>query len=259
MLSGATLAFELSTWISVLCISASFHYGGAVGLAAWTALVHVPLVMVDWYISPTMERNLRNLAENGYPRPAMWALIALNLVTTNTLVAVITDTFGCFEAAPRFDWVVALGLVVNLALSELTFTAGHYLLHRTELGAKFHHLHHCCRPPSISTNLLFHPVDMAVEFSGPVLSLVATHLLIFKEPFLLLLSIHVLHFWYSLDHSENVQLYHYTHHMRVDSVYSIYAKIRFSGEGEGRADKVKPLLAATRSTAGSRDINNKNL
>ena len=91
----------------------------------------------------------------------------------------------------------------------------------------------------------------------------------------------------------------YTHHIRADSVYSIYAKIRFSGEGGGRtdkvkpllkagdlrlktmsrgsqpshfgshlvapgegggrADKVKPLLAATRSTAGSRDTNHKKL
>lgn len=102
---------------------------------------------------------------------------------------------------------------------------------------------------------------MAVEFSGPMLSLVATHLLIFNEPFLLLLSIHILHFWYALDHSENVQLYHYTHHMRVDSVYSIYAKIRFSGEGEGRADKVKPLLGKMPATisAGSRDTHNKTL
>ena len=74
LLSSVTLTFELSTSVSVLCISGSFHYGGAVGLAVWTALAHVPLVMMDWYISPTMERNLCNLAENGYPRPAMWAL-----------------------------------------------------------------------------------------------------------------------------------------------------------------------------------------
>ena len=241
--------FELFTWISVLSISASFHYGGAVGLALHTAVFPWGTVMVDWYMSPTMERNLCNLAENGYPRPAMWALMAGNMAAVSILVAVTMDVFECFEAAPRFDAVVALGLVLNLALSELMFTAGHYLLHRTERGARFHHLHHCCNPASQSSNALFHPVDLAVEFSGPFISLVSTHLFLFNDPFLLLLSVHIVHFWYQLDHSENIQLYHYTHHIRCDAVYNIYAKIRFSGEGDGCSDKVKPLLAATRSRA----------
>ena len=157
MLSAATLLFELFAWISVLGVAASFHYGGAVGLAVWTAFFSWGSLIVDWYISPTMERNLCNLAENGYPRPAMWALMAFNFVAANTMFAVIMDVFGCFEAAPRFDLWVAVGLVINIALSELTFTAGHYLLHRTERGAKFHHLHHCCRTPSLSTSVLFHP------------------------------------------------------------------------------------------------------
>ena len=47
---------------------------------------------------------------------------------------------------------------------------------------------------------------------------------------------------YQADHSENLQLHHYTHHTRADSVYSIYAKIRFVGEAGGGSDKVKPLL-----------------
>ena len=34
--------------------------------------------------------------------------------------------------------------------------------------------------PSWSTNLLFHPVDLALEFSGPVGFLVASHMLLFE-------------------------------------------------------------------------------
>ena len=77
----------------------------------------------------------------------------------------------------------------------------------------------------------------------------ATHLFLFNEPFLLLLSIHIVFLWYQADHSENLRLYHYAHHTRVDSVYTSYTKIRFPG---GEEDKVKPLLAK-RSSAGSRD------
>jgi hypothetical protein len=71
-----------------------------------------------------------------------------------------------------------------------------------------------------------------------VRTLKASHLLIFEDAFALLVSIHVLHVWYALDHSENLQLYHYQHHQRIDSVYSIYVKLRFSS-GD---DTVKPLL-----------------
>ncbi len=45
-------------------------------------------------------------------------------------------------------------------ISELTFTAGHVLLHCTAFGRKIHKIHHLCTRPSWSTNLLFHPLDI---------------------------------------------------------------------------------------------------
>lgn len=79
---------------------------------------------------------------------------------------------------------------------------------------------------------------MAVEFSGPIVGLVVAHVLLFDDTLALGISIHLLHLWYMLDHSENLQLYHYHHHQYIDSVYSIYTDLRFP---QGR-DTVKPML-----------------
>lgn len=54
------------------------------------------------------------------------------------------------------------------------------------------------------------------------------HVFALHDEFALMLSCHMLHLWYALDHSENLQLYHYAHHQTIDSVYSIYIKLRFS-------------------------------
>lgn len=186
-------------------------------------------VIIDWFISPTMKRNFTRLSRNGYSERMLWSLMAANLVATNCLVTAVTSYFSCFETKPRLDALLVVVVVTNLALAELTFTVAHFWLHRTELGAQIHHMHHLCQPCSWSTNLLFHPVDMAVEFSGPIVSLVLSHVLVFEDPFALLISISLLHLWYALDHSENLQLYHYQHHKYIDSTYTIYLNLRLRG------------------------------
>lgn len=138
-------------------------------------------------------------------------------------------------------------MLSNLLLSELTFTAGHWVLHQTDRGGGWHRLHHACRPCSWSTNLLFHPVDLAVEFSGPFLALACSHCLLFNDGAALMVSVHLLHLWYALDHSENWRLPHYRHHLYVDSTYTIYC---------GRTvptlwpDTVKPLLKGRQGRVG---------
>jgi sterol desaturase/sphingolipid hydroxylase (fatty acid hydroxylase superfamily) len=130
-------------------------------------------------------------------------------------------------------------VIANLLLSELTFTAGHWTLHQTVRGGQWHALHHACRPCSWSSNLLFHPVDLLIEFSGPFLALAGSHCLLFDDRAALLVSVHLLHLWYALDHSENWRLAHYRHHLYVDSTYTIYCgrAVRVVA-----ADTVKPLL-----------------
>ena len=89
---------------------------------------------------------------------------------------------------------------------------------------------------------------MALEFAGPFLLLLGSHLVIWRDPFALLVSLITLHTWYAVDHSENLRLFHYDHHKHVDSVYTIYTRIRFNAQGErvatrlAKDDEVKALL-----------------
>jgi hypothetical protein len=56
-------------------------------------------------------------------------------------------------------------------------------------------MHHACRWASNTTNLLFHPLDLALEFAGPYLCLVGMHLLLWHDPIILFISIYIVQMW----------------------------------------------------------------
>ena len=153
-LTSAQLGFEAYTIVGVLTISLSFHLGGAAGLLLHTLLVAIPAIILDWWMSPTMGGNLARLAAHGHSEASMWCLMLFNLVATNCLVAGINAAFGTFDAPPRCDAALMLALACNLVLAEVAFTGGHFWLHRSVAGARFHVLHHLCQPCSLSSNLL---------------------------------------------------------------------------------------------------------
>jgi hypothetical protein len=99
-------------------------------------------------------------------------------------------------------------------------------------------LHHLCSPASWSANLLSHPINLALEFSGPFASLAASHMLIWRDPFVLLVSLTAVHLWYSLNHSENMKLSHSRHHKYMESIYTVYTSVHFPPAG----DLVRPLV-----------------
>ena len=86
---------------------------------------------------------------------------------------------------------------------------------------------------------MIHPVDMAIEFSGPVLVLLLTDRVIFRDPSALFLSLTVLQLWYAVDHSEYLQLAHYKHHAHINNFLCIYLKTRTNAVGR---DRVKMLV-----------------
>lgn len=247
-LTAARIGHELWCIGGVLTISASYALYGAGGLAAHTLLFGVGSVGLDYVVSPTMGRNLAKLEDHGYNNCTMVLLMLANLVASNILVVTMIIGFGCFDAKWRdVGWTTVAAVVSNLLLSELTFTAGHWALHQTARGGHWHTLHHACRPCSWSTNLLFHPVDLAVEFSGPFLALACSHCLLFNDVAALLVSVHLLHLWYALDHSENFRLSHYRHHLYVDSTYTIYCGHTVP---TFQPDTVKPLLRLAKVPGG---------
>ena len=234
------VVYEILCWLSILGISMSYELYGAVGLFYFT-IFQLLVVTLDFYISATASANIERAEKNGFRRHTVYTIMLFNLVGTNILVAWIVSTF----CGPMYTGSIAINrytpfiLVFNLALSELCFTVAHTALHRTEYGAKVHHLHHCCKPSSWSSNLIIHPVDMAVEFSGPVLSLLFTHQYLFNNPSALFVSLTTLQIWYAVDHSEYLKLAHYRHHAYINNYLHIYLKSRTVKPGR---DCVKPIV-----------------
>jgi len=229
MPSTKEFIFEVYCIFCVAGIPLSVRYG----FGAWClqTLLGYASVFIDWKLFPYAEKNLQTLEKHGYGRPLVATIMFINLVLTNALVALVYANIELKEITSVFSVLAAIKdampyLFINLALTEIFFTTAHTLLHCTKTGSKIHTMHHCCKHSSWSTNLVFHPIDMAAEFSGPVLSVLGMHLLFWKDDTVLALTVLIVHLWYALDHSALLQLPHTKHHKYIDSMYSIYIKRR---------------------------------
>jgi sterol desaturase/sphingolipid hydroxylase (fatty acid hydroxylase superfamily) len=99
-------------------------------------------------------------------------------------------------------WLKALAI---LALTEVSFTWGHSLMHKVPALAELHVMHHCCTHVSMLTNLLFNPLDIYLEFGGGSLVIYGGHFLVFRDQFLLLFTYTLFQLWYMYDHDEGLQ------------------------------------------------------
>ena len=204
--------------------------------------VCVGTLTLDGLLSNSFGENVRWLRANGFSDLRTVATIAFNLVASQSLGFLVVYLICTETLDPRdvLDAAVLGKVLVNMAIGEALFTASHRALHRRLAG--LHRMHHCCRRASWTTNLIFHPVDLALEFAGPVGALLVTHYLVWdQDQLVLLVSYVVLQLWYGLDHDEYLKLYHYRHHLVVDSVYTIYVRI---ADSNPRLDRVKALLVA---------------
>ncbi len=234
------LVYEVLCVFSIAGITMMHERYGSNGLALFS-LFQLAVVYLDFCISPTAGANMRRAMANGFSRSAVIAIMVFNLIGTNVLVSWVASTFcgPMYGGKLQVLWSTPGIIVCNLAMSELCFTAAHTCLHVTKYGAKLHRLHHCCKPSSWSSNLIIHPIDMAVEFSGPVLGLLLADRYMFRDPSALFLSLTVLQLWYALDHSEYLQLPHYWHHAHINNYMCIYLKSRTKKPGR---DCVRDLV-----------------
>lgn len=176
--------------------------------------------IVDYICFPHLKHNFILLERNGFNQSYVWKIMLINLLLTNALVGVIYY----YVSFDSFYWYTPVYVCINMVITELLFTCSHMLLHYTTVGASLHVMHHCCKQASWSTNLIFHPVDMAIEFSGPVLSVICMHIYIWQHNTTFLLTVLLVHVWYALDHSALLKLPHTKHHSHVNTLYTIYVK-----------------------------------
>lgn len=227
------ILFEVFCVWCVVGIPIATH-AGFVWWAAQTALGFFSAVL-DASCSDSGRQNFEELKKFGYSSTTVWVTAAFNLIATNALVA------AAHIMAPPSQWEIfsfhtVARIVCSLCITEVLFTLSHAVLHQTRVGAKIHVMHHCCKAASWHVNLVFHPLDMAVEFSGPIMAVFAVNA---AYPRALALTVTVVHLWYALDHSALLKLPHTHHHTYTNSMYSIYTNWLFPTAVE--KDKVRAL------------------
>eukprot|EP00571_Detonula_confervacea_P016993 CAMPEP_0172308042 /NCGR_PEP_ID=MMETSP1058-20130122/8760_1 /TAXON_ID=83371 /ORGANISM="Detonula confervacea, Strain CCMP 353" /LENGTH=239 /DNA_ID=CAMNT_0013020375 /DNA_START=177 /DNA_END=897 /DNA_ORIENTATION=+ len=184
-------------------------------------------------VSNSPGKNVVRLRRAGFSDWIILGIAEFNTVGSQLLGYVITvglcgdpRFYTMSYAWRRLDvWLLCV-VFVNLALAEAAFTIGHYLLHSRKSLLSLHVMHHCCVHASWTTNVLFHPIDLAIEFSGPAISLLLMHFIVWRDPFVLMVTFVIFQIWYALDHDESLKTYHYAHHTHNNSLYAIYINVK---------------------------------
>ena len=140
-------------------------FGGLTGLAvAWVSVVS--LLFLDHFTSPLSARIVRNMNQGGYSNTVIAACVTINVMLYWVPCAVCLWMFGTPD-----NFSIDLGTIFNVLLilcaTEVYFSISHKILH--QYLPNLHVMHHYCDYCSFSSNLLFHPLDLFVEFGVPLL------------------------------------------------------------------------------------------
>lgn len=139
-----------------------------------------------------------------------------------------TAVFAYASGAATAPWAWPLSvllprLLVGVATALATdpvFFLFHKALH--DYWPSLHLLHHCCIRSSLTTNLFFHPGDLALEFTAPIMSMWAVAVFVVGDPWVFAFGFALLWAWYTLSHDEWLGLQHARHHRHCGSNYFIY-------------------------------------
>lgn len=209
----------------------------------WGFALYIFLVMgtcvLDTQVSNGFSHNIRNLRKAGFSDSWTMFCMEFNRVASQLIGYAIVNYIVLAKNPEVFSWaslsqsLLSLSvwgkIVVNLGVSEVLFFCGHGLMHTSPIFVDFHIFHHCCTTPTFATNLMFHPVDLSIEFAGPAGCLLAMHFLVWDEDAsVLLITYLIFQLWYAYDHDESMNLYHVQHHQYCDSLYVIYSDYRSS-------------------------------
>ncbi|OQS04989.1 hypothetical protein THRCLA_02822 [Thraustotheca clavata] len=217
------------------------HYG-VVGYFIYMLLVAI-FITLDGFVSTSMGKNIVNLRLNGYSDKFILFTMVFNCLGSQALTLLIIHFIGNPQAMhdllllSTYSTPMIMAVAANLIATEVLFFAAHKFLH--EHWPSIHIMHHCCMNPSHSTNLIFHPIDLAIEFAGPGSIILLNHYTIWQQNLhVLLLSYMIMQIYYAIDHSEWLRTYHFKHHSQLNAVYTIYANYRSTPQ----LDKLRSLV-----------------
>jgi len=222
-----------------------FPAQGLVRALPLNVLIHgVLLPYLDSQTSKALGENIRDLRSRGYSDPWILLYFYCNLAQSTVITYIFSSLIpavNLYDNMLEFAYHalnpgVWAQICLTLAVSEVMFCLGHWLLHTQKWMMPLHVFHHSCFHASWSTNLLFHPLDLACEFAGPALSVLAMHFLLWKNDFTLVLTWTVFQLWYAYDHDESLRLPHCKHHEQLNSLYVIYSSFKGNPAGNKLRD-----------------------
>lgn len=121
------------------------------------------------------------------------------------------------------DFYMILKIVILALITEMYFTTVHNIAHTAH--PNIHKLHHCCIVSTISSVLVFSPVDKYLEFYIP--NLIALIISAIFNDYQLFLAYSCFHnIGYSATHDEYLKAPHWYHHKFCDSSYNIYLNFK---------------------------------
>lgn len=210
---------------------------------------------IDHCNSDNLGKNLEIMKKAGFSSWKVWSSAAITwlgaplgawgLLISMTSYNTQWESLTVGHFSPQ-NLVTALLLVFS---TDICFFAMHKLLH--EQFPMIHRLHHCCVHSSLSTNLFFDPVDLAMEFSAPVAVLWTVSNFLLDDPWMFVLSLGLLQGWYALTHDEWLSLPHTTHHRNCATGYFIYFNYFYA---DPKREQVRKLVPVTMRTSSSRMV-----
>jgi sterol desaturase/sphingolipid hydroxylase (fatty acid hydroxylase superfamily) len=191
--------------------------------------------VLDGLVSNSFGKNIQRIRQAlGYSDVTILAIMEFNRFASQMLGYVVVNYVASDDEIYSFEYLsrhwnvkVAGAIATNFLLTEILFCLGHWPMHTVPYLMSLHVLHHCSVHSTWNTNLLFHPIDLAIEFAGPALGLLAMHRFVWQDQATLLCTYVLFQLIYAFEHDETMQLHHARyHHANCDSLYVIYSNFR---------------------------------
>jgi sterol desaturase/sphingolipid hydroxylase (fatty acid hydroxylase superfamily) len=173
----------------------------------------------DHIASDAMRNNVGRMRAAGMSYFMIWGSFIFNFLTFQLPIWILARTIQ-EGVAPRFTLeAFVTGFVIMLS-TDFLFYLGHRFMH--SYWPSLHTMHHCCVESSATTNVFFHPIDLAIEFALPIVWIYVASVYILDDPWVFAVASSFVQCWYSLSHDELLQLQHTRHHRHCGTNYFIY-------------------------------------
>jgi len=241
-------AFNAFSAFCMLILNKPFAYGVPKKYAYFTETAfigwNITIQLIDHFNSDNSNKNYKIVKAAGFSDAyiafcAIFGHVILSFLGTNdnmTLPHYSEDLW--FPSKEDLSLkTICTGIALVFA-TDWSFYFVHRILH--ERFPKIHLLHHCCVFSSLTTNLYFEPLDIMLEFLGPIICIKMVSLYVFDSSWMVVMCTSILQTFYYLSHDEYLNLVHTKHHRGCAPAYFIYNNYFYDDPEKERIRKLIP-------------------